>query len=73
MVARQVSSRVLGDPLSPYLFVLGMEALSILIDEAVRGGGGGGGGGGAFCLVLVLEEGKGRMSKSRIFFLQMTP
>ena len=45
MVARQVSSRVLGDPLSPYLFVLGMEALSILIDEAVRGGGGGGGGG----------------------------
>ena len=27
-----------GDPLFPYLFVLGMEALSILIDKAVRGG-----------------------------------
>ena len=27
-----------GDPLSPYLFVLGMEALSCLINKAVRGG-----------------------------------
>ena len=27
-----------GDPISPYLFVLGMEALSCLINKAVRGG-----------------------------------
>ena len=27
-----------GDPLSPYLFVLGMEALSGLIERAVQGG-----------------------------------
>ena len=27
-----------GDPISPYLFVLGMEALSCLINRAVRGG-----------------------------------
>ena len=27
-----------GDPLSPYLFVLGMEALSLMIDKAAEGG-----------------------------------
>ena len=27
-----------GDPLSPYLFVLGMEAFSLLVDRAVEGG-----------------------------------
>ncbi|RVW24664.1 putative ribonuclease H protein [Vitis vinifera] len=27
-----------GDPISPYLFILGMEALSCLINKAVRGG-----------------------------------
>ena len=27
-----------GDPLSPYLFVLGMKALSMLIDKAVLEG-----------------------------------
>ena len=27
-----------GDPLYPYLFVLGMEVFSILIDKATRGG-----------------------------------
>ena len=27
-----------GDPLSPYLFVLGMEALSLMIDQVAEGG-----------------------------------
>ena len=27
-----------GDPLSPYLFVLGMEAISLMIDKAAEGG-----------------------------------
>ena len=27
-----------GDLLSPYLFMLGMEALSLMIDKAVKGG-----------------------------------
>ena len=27
-----------GDPLSPYLFVLGMEAFSLLVDRAAEGG-----------------------------------
>ena len=27
-----------GDPLSPYLFLLGMEALSLMIDKATEGG-----------------------------------
>ena len=27
-----------GDPLSPYLFVLGMDALSLMIDKAAEGG-----------------------------------
>ena len=27
-----------GDPLSPYLFVLGMEVFYIMIDKATRGG-----------------------------------
>ena len=27
-----------GDPLSPYLFVLGIEAFSLLVDRATEGG-----------------------------------
>ena len=27
-----------GDPLSPYLFVLGMEVFSLLVDRAAEGG-----------------------------------
>ena len=27
-----------GDPLSPYLFVLGMEAFSLLVDRVAEGG-----------------------------------
>ena len=28
----------LGDPLSPYLFVFGMEAISLLVDKVGKGG-----------------------------------
>ena len=55
-----------GDPISPYLFVIGMEALGMLVQRAVEGNF-------LYGSRVTIRGGEGRGRSFPIYFTQMTP